>query len=81
MSDPRVKDPIRVQTGRLGALRLHASGKTNTSPARVAFMARFDRQVDPANELDPVERHKRATYALREHMARLSMARHPRKAA
>ena len=70
------KDPVRVRTGRLGALTVHASGKTNTGPARTAFMERFHHAVDPD------EREKRAGYALRKHMARLAMARHrPTRAA
>ena len=39
-------------------------------------MERFNRQVDPEGVLEPAERERRAGYALREHMARLSMARH-----
>ena len=31
----------RSEAGRIGALALHAQGKTNTGPARQAFLARF----------------------------------------
>lgn len=81
MSTAHEKDPVRVRTGRLGALKLHASGKTTTTAARAAFMERFRHQVDPDNVLDPAERDRRAGYALREHMARMALARHRTKAA
>ena len=77
----REKDPVRVRTGRLGALAVHSRGRTNTAPARAAFMARFERQVDPYSELPLLERQKRAQYAMREHMTRLAMSRHRGKAA
>lgn len=77
---PVAKDPVRVATGRMGALALHASGKTNTTVARHAFMARFEREVDPEGLLEPEERQRRAEYALRLHMTRLSRSRGRKRA-
>ena len=45
-----------------------------TSPARAAFLARFERQVDPDGLLTPDERRTRAARALRAHMIRLAEA-------
>lgn len=64
------------QRARLGALTLHAQGKTNTRPARQAFFERFVREVDPDMVLPPAEREKRARLALRAHMIRLSARAH-----
>jgi hypothetical protein len=44
-----------------------------TLPARTAFLARFDRQVDPDGRLEPGERARRAEFARRAYMARLAM--------
>lgn len=54
-----------------------------TLPARMAFMARFEREVDPDNELTPAERAARAEHALKAHMAlmRLAKARKARRRA
>ena len=60
--------------GRIGAFALHASGKTNTAPARQAFLARFEREVDPNGDLDPIERAERAGYARRRYFATLALA-------
>jgi hypothetical protein len=69
------KDPVRVLTGRMGALTVHSRGKTNTVPSRAAFEAKFAAAVDPEQQLDPVERERRAQYAQRLHMTRLARAR------
>lgn len=69
------KDPERVRTGRMGALACHARGRTNTVTAREAFLARFEREVDPDGLLEQDERKRRAEYALRLHMTRLSRSR------
>jgi hypothetical protein len=59
--------------GRIGAYALHAKhGNDTARVARDAFRARFERLVDPDRTLDPEERARRASAALREHMARLS---------
>lgn len=66
----------RSQAGRLGAASLHAQGKTNTRPATQAFLARFEREVDPDGVLPPAVRAKRAQHALKAHMTRLSAKAH-----
>ena len=43
-----------------------------TTPAREAFLARFERQVDPDGKLPPAERAQRAESALRAHMLELA---------
>jgi hypothetical protein len=44
-----------------------------TAPARDAFLARFEDQVDPGRELTPGERAKRATSARKAHFIRLAL--------
>ena len=73
--DDRPKSPERVRLGRLGALELHAAGKTNVGPARAAWMARIVAEVDPEGTLDLDELDRRVAYSLRARMTRLSMAR------
>ena len=60
----------RSMRGRLGALAVHAAGRTNTAPARAAFAARF--YVGIPDDLPQDERDRRAGYARRLHFARLS---------
>jgi hypothetical protein len=75
------KNPDRVLAGRLGALTVHAAGRTNTSPARASFMARFEREVDPEGALPAVERARRAEYARTAYFTRLAIrSRRSRKA-
>lgn len=59
--------------GRIGAHRMHAAGKTNTGPARRAFDARFEREVDPEGKLPVAERARRAAHARSAYFAELSM--------
>jgi hypothetical protein len=44
-----------------------------TEPARRAALARFERQVDPNNELPEDERHRRAASARRSYFRRLAL--------
>lgn len=60
------------QRGSIGADTIHAQGKTNTRPARAAWLRKFEREVDPRGELNPAERARRAEYARRAYMTRLS---------
>lgn len=67
-----------AERGRAGA---HVSW-TNTQdrpartlPARIAFLARCEREVDPTGELSPAERAARAEHALKAHMARMRLAK------
>lgn len=73
----------RVLRSRLAAHSLHAQGKTNTGPARVAFDARWGREVDPEGVLSPDERAKRAAHAKQAHFQRMALksAQARRKAA
>jgi hypothetical protein len=41
----------RVLRARLAAHSMHAQGKTNTAPARKAFLNRFEFEVDPDKAL------------------------------
>jgi hypothetical protein len=44
-----------------------------TAPGRKAFLARFEKQVDPDGTLQPAERARRAEQAMKAHMARLAL--------
>lgn len=44
-----------------------------TAAARKGFMARFEREVDPRGEYSPEERQRRATAAMRAHMASIAL--------
>lgn len=79
-STPRPDSPTgsptpadRSRWGRHGALAIHSRGKTNTGPATRAARDRFLALVDPDNRLTPEERERRAGFARRLHMSRISM--------
>lgn len=65
----------RSLRARLGAHALHAThdARETTRAARATFLGRFEREVDPAGELAPDERRRRAESARRAHFARLAM--------
>ena len=63
----------RTLRARAAAYALHAQGKTNTGPATVAQLARFERQVDPDGALPPDERARRAEYARKSYMTNLCL--------
>lgn len=65
----------RSLRARLGAHTMHSQRdpKETTAAAREAFLARFERQVDPNSELPEPERRRRAQHALKAHMAALSL--------
>ena len=65
----------RTLRSRLGAHTLHArrDPRETTAPARAAWLARFEQQVDPEGVLPPAERQRRAAHARRAHMARLAL--------
>jgi hypothetical protein len=52
---------------------MHAQGRTNTGPATLAQLSRFEREVDPNGVLTPSERARRAEYALKAHMTVLAL--------
>ena len=62
--------------GRIGAYTLHATHdpRETTANARAAFLARFEREVDPDGVLPEEERRRRAEYARKAHFARLALA-------
>ena len=66
----------RSLRARLAAYAMHAQHDTRQTSAngRAAFLARFEREVDPDGRLDPEERARRAEQARRAYFARLSLA-------
>lgn len=66
----------RSLRARLAAHALHAKvadPKAHTAPATQAFLARFERQVDPDGVLEPGERARRAEHARKQYMTALSL--------
>jgi hypothetical protein len=61
---------------RMAAHAMHATNdaRVTTANGRAAFLARFDREVDPDGVLEPEERRRRAEQARRAYFARLSLA-------
>jgi hypothetical protein len=66
----------RSLRARIGAYSLHAKydPRVTTEPARKAFLARFEREVDPEGVLPLAERLRRAEYARKAYFARLALA-------
>jgi hypothetical protein len=64
----------RSLRGRIGAYRLHAThdSRETSAPGRLAFLASFERLVDPDRTLPPAERARRAAHARSAHFARLA---------
>jgi len=79
-------DSLKTLRGRAGAHAMHShhDSKAVSQPARDAFMARFEDEVDPDRVLSESERARRAEHALRSYMAKLALrsakARRARKA-
>lgn len=65
----------RTMRARLAAHVLHASvdSREHTEPARRAFMARFEDQVDPDRVLSAAERARRAEHAKKAYFTRLAL--------
>ena len=65
----------RSLRARLAAYAMHAQHdpRETTANGRAAFLARFEREVDPDGRLDPAERRRRAELARRVYFARLSL--------
>jgi hypothetical protein len=79
VSRPGNEPPSRAERSlraRLAAYALHAQrdSRETTAKGRAAFLARFDREVDPEGLLEPDERRRRAEQARRAYFARLSLA-------
>ena len=64
----------RALRGRIGAYRLHAThdSRETSKAGRMAFMASFERLVDPDGTLPPAGRARRAAHARSAHFARLA---------
>ncbi len=72
-------DPeVARMSGRIGGLTRAAKHdmREMTEPARRAFFAKFEAQVDPEGVLPEEERTRPAMAAMRAHMARLAYERH-----
>ncbi len=65
----------RTLRARIAAHALHAQGGTSTKAGTAAFLARFDRQVDPDGTLSPEERARRSEHARKSYMASLALKR------
>lgn len=65
----------RATRARLAALSMHAQNdsRVTSKPGRDAFLARFEREVDPDGVLPERERARRAELAKRAHMTRLAV--------
>lgn len=78
------KDPaVRRTAARIAALSRWSKTDdraAKTKPGRVAFMRRFEDEVDPNRQLDEHERQRRAGQAMHAHMLRLQLKRHPKTA-
>jgi hypothetical protein len=78
--DPSSQPPTglteRSLRARLAAYAMHARHDSRQTSAlgRAAFLARFEREVDPDERLDPEERRQRAEQARRAYFTRLSLA-------
>lgn len=74
---PRQNAARRDLSKQVGAYALHAKvvdPSAHTKPARDAFDARFEREVDPEGTLTPAERARRASFARKAYFTRLALA-------
>ena len=76
---PAQEPPSLAERGiraRLAAHAMHAryDARATTANARAAFLARFEREVDPDGVLDADERHRRAEHARSAYFTRLAIA-------
>ncbi len=65
----------RSLRARIAAYTLHAThdARVTTQPARDAFLARFEREVDPDGSLPVAERRRRAEAAKKAYFSRLAL--------
>ena len=65
----------RSMRARIAAYTLHSrtDGRELTTPARQAFLDRFERDVDPSGSLSPAERSKRAAAARKAYFTKLAL--------
>lgn len=75
--EPKLDTASLALRGRIGAYaRLAKHGTQALSRAgNRAFMARFEREVDPDGTLPPAERARRAAFAKRAYFSRLALRR------
>lgn len=69
-------DPVeRSARARIAAFTMHAKNdsRETSKPGRDAFLARFEREVDPDGALPERERARRAESAKRAHMTKLAL--------
>src|SRR6266545_6144394 len=73
---PPLSPAERRLRARLAAHSMHArhDARETTAKARAAFLARFEREVDPDGTLPPKERRRRAEHARSAHFTRLAYA-------
>lgn len=66
----------RSLRARLAAHTMHAThdSRTTSAPGRQAFLARFEREVDPEGVLPEAERLRRAEHQRKAYFARLALA-------
>jgi hypothetical protein len=76
MSASSLTPAERTLRARLGAHALHSkyNSRELTAPARAAFRARFEREVDPDGTLAPAERARRAAHLRKAYFTRLALA-------
>jgi hypothetical protein len=74
-SQRRLSPQARSLQARAAAHAMHAQHDSEkvSRPGREAFLARFEREVDPNGVLPDVERRRRAEHAKRAHMTRLAL--------
>ena len=73
---PDLSQSQRSMRARIGAHALHATHDSRelTAPARAAFLARFEAEVDPDGVLPEAERRRRAEHARKAYFAKLALA-------
>lgn len=76
MARPPLTPEQRSLQGAIAALTrwAHEDPRPALERTRAGFFARFEREVDPDGVLPPAERDRRATAAMRAHMAQLALA-------
>jgi hypothetical protein len=75
MTDPSSERSKRVLQARMAAHALHAKvtdPSAHTAPARMNFLSRFEREVDPEGLLEPQERARRAEHAKKAYFLKLA---------
>jgi hypothetical protein len=74
-SSGRLSPEQRITRARMAAHAMHAKHDVQTvsRPGRDAFLARFEREIDPDGVLPADERRRRADHAKRAHMTALAL--------